>query len=645
MYLLSFISILGWIFFLSVKFKKYASFFPFFVVTAIIFILYLAGLTGTLLVANRLLFYLGLLLPIYAIFKFKLTLKELKNLPISFFFLAISGVIWYFFTRHAVIFGWDEFCWGQFTKVIFSTNHIYTVNSAIFEGKMNYPPGISLFQYYFLPFNRYSEAALYFSQGIIILSTISIIFDFVGRSKKRLFIFVLIVSSALIYFSRGILSMTNDHIVGAIFGSAILSSLYILRSNKSKLLLIPAIFALPLIKTTGIVLSLTVVLVASVDLLILNLSLGKQKKQTKINILIPVLLIFILGFSALVSIKSWDFYLKGQGVAATSTLPSLPKVRKSFSPQASDREKLTLMNFKKAIISLPLNQQEGVLGSNYTAVRIYFNLINKINRPGLSIVTWFSIFTILFGFIFYLQQPKKRVAWVALYLSLTVGLLTYLFFHLLAYMLYFSDYEGPNLASMSRYISSYFLGLAIITIGSIAIFIKEKPDKSRPLKTVAGVIFLYLLIFHTPPLIELIAPPQMIAAPTNLTREKTKKFSDYINANTEAGSKVWLIYQNTNGWECMMVRYDIVPRRMNGGSGNWSLGEKYGPQDVWTNGMPKETWSTQLLDEKYDYVFLAKVDDNFWTHYEGLFEDPIGAKSKQLFRVQKKDNSAVLVAK
>ena len=94
-----------------------------------------------------------------------------------------------------------------------------------------------------------------------------------------------------------------------------------------------------------------------------------------------------------------------------------------------------------------------------------------------------------------------------------------------------------------------------------------------------------------------------------------------------------------------MIRYDIMPRTMNGGSGNWSLGGKYGPNDVWTNSMDNETWGAQLLDEKYDYVFLAYVDENFWNYHSAIFEDPIGAKTHKLFQVVQKGNGMVLVTK
>lgn len=646
MYILSFISILGWVFFLSIKYKKYATFFPFFVTTCIISILYLGAFTRTLFFTGGLLFMLGLLLPIYTISRLKVTWNDIKSLPLSFYFLLFFGIVWFFFTIHATIFGWDEFFWAQFTKAILSTNNFYSTKSAILPAVIIYPPGIPLFQYYFLHFSYFSEGALYFSQGILAFSAISLIFDLVGRNIKRLFIFTLAVASALVYFGPGFLSIYNDHILGVVFAGATLASVFILRTNKSKLLLIPVIFALPLIKITGIILSLTVILVVLLDILISNIYLIRKKEQTKLStVKLLIIMMVIFGFSAFLPMKSWNFYLKSQGVVS-NFIPGLSKIKKSFSSQATEQEKVIIKNFNNAVISLPMNQQGSDYQFSNQFVKFYLKTIKTINRPGLTIPVWLLIFAIPFVIIIYFHKSKeRRIISLCLYFSLLGGLLIYLLIHLLAYMYNFSAFEGMGLASMSRYISSYMLGFALIVIGSVAVYLRDNSRGTKLLGLVSIVVFLYLFIFHTPPLFRLFIPPQVAAQSTNVVREKTRAVSDTINFNTESSSKIWVIYQNTNGWECMMVRYDIVPRKMNGGGGNWSLGEKYGAGDVWTTNLSKEEWGSQLLEEGYDYVYLAQVDDNFWNHYSELFEDPDKAKSYKLFKVQQKDNSVVLIAK
>lgn len=643
MHFISFISILGWTLFLSTKAKKNISFFPSIVVATIISILYLGSLIGILQYTSWFILFCGITLPIYSALKNELTFKSVKNMPVSFFILAVLGGIWFLFTINAVIFGADEFAWGQFTKVIVNTNALYNKTSAIMQGKLNYPPGIALFQYFFMSFGRYSEPAVFFAQGIFVFACITPIFDLASRNLKKILVFALTTAMSLVYFGPGLLSMTNDHIIAVIFASAIIANYFVLKTNRSKLLLIPVIFCLPLLKTTGILLSLTIVLAVTIEILITNSRYNGNKLDKKLIFKAVGVLLIMLFFTAL-SVKSWDSYIKRQGTEPTP-IPSVLKIAKSFTNKASEREKTVLRNFKKDLISRPINIQEGDIKSDISIYKTYLYVIEKINLPRLGTLAWSLIFSGLFTLIIYCQKRKNRVVAASRFLSLLVGLIIYVFFHLLAYLYFFSDYEAFKLAAMDRYFSSYFLSLSLIAIGMSSALLKENPPKAKFFGQVTGIFLIYLLIFHTPMLVRLIVPPKMMAASTQLVRDKTTSFSNEINDNTEENSKIWVIYQNTKGWECMMIRYDIVPRTMNGGSGNWSLGDKYGPNDVWTNSMEKETWSSQLLDEHYNYVFLAYADENFWNHHGEIFEDPVDAKAHKLFRVTQRENRVVLVAK
>ena len=645
MYLFSFVSLIGWISLFYNWRKRYAAYYPLLATTGLISILYVFGWLKILNWGSTFVFVIGLISFAKALFSLlsspSKAIKKIKNLPASLIFFGVAGFAWYFFTLKATLFGSDEFFWGQFTKAIVDSNNFYTLKSAIFTPKMNYPPGIALYQYYFLHFSHYAESALYFSQGTIMLSALALIFDLIAKNLKNILSIGLAIACTTVYFGPGLLSLMNDQVLGTLFASTVLASFFVLRSNKSKLLLLSAILVLPLIKSTGTVLALTAVLAISLDLIITNSNLFR-KREKRFNKAVFILII-VFGLTAILPLKSWDLYLKRQGGEATPPIPSINQIRNAFSDNASERQRLTIKNFKGALISMPMNQQEGEPVSDYPAYKLYLKATTAVSRPALPILAWLSIITLLLAATFYYQTSRERVSTLALYFSLLAGLSAFLLLHFITYLFYFSDYEAVNLASMNRYISAYFLALALVAIGSVAFFIKENPKKSAPLKTVAGAIFIYLLIFHTPPLTRLIVPPQMMAASTNAVREKTKEFSDYINAHTESTSKVWVIYQNTNGWECMMIRYDIAPRIMN--TNNWSLGSKYGPNDVWTNALPAAEFVRLIQEDSYDYIFLAKVDENFWSHYEELFENPAEAKLHRLFKIQRTaDNEISLIA-
>lgn len=641
MYILSFLSILGWTIFLSSRNHKYSAYYPFFVITSVITVLYVASLVNVLQYASWILIFSGIILPLYSVYKKELTWTSFKSMPPSFFILMILGFIWVIFTRNASIFGSDEFAWGQFAKVLVSNNALYDKNSAIMDGKLNYPPGIALYQYFFMSFNRYSEPAIFFAQGFFALASITPIFDFIGRSLKKILAFSLAIAMSLVYFGPGLLSMTNDHIIGSAFAIAIIANLFILKTNKSKLLLLPIIFVLPLIKTTGILLSLIIVLSVIIEIVF---NLVRNKVSTKKIFLKSLVVLVLLGFFALLPVKSWDFYMKSQGIDATP-MPTPSLILKSFSSEASEREKMVLKNFRRDLIERPINFQEGDIKSDIQIYKTYIKIIEKINRPPLGTLSWSLIFLLLMALMIYCAKEEEKVLNISRFGVLLLGLVVYTFFHLLAYMYYFSEYEALKLAAMDRYLSSYFLSLSLISIAFSAKLLKEKSDNKRIFIWAGSILLVYLMIFHTPTIVKLVVPPKMMAKSTESVRAKTRPFSEEINSKTEKDSKIWVIYQNTKGWECMMIRYDIVPRRMNGGSGNWSLGEKYAPEDVWTNEMPDETWRQQIQDEKFTYVYLAYTDDNFWSHHSGMFADSNSAKSNKLFKVEQKDGQIALIAK
>jgi hypothetical protein len=488
-------------------------------------------------------------------------------------------------------------------------------------------------------FSRYNEPAIFFAQGIFIFAAIAPIFDFMGRNLKKFLVILLAAAMSLVYFGPGLLSMTNDHIIGSAFALAIIANFLILKTNKSKLLLIPIIFILPLIKTTGILLSLIIILSVACELIF---NLIGRKRPAKEILLKSIVILIILAISALLPMKSWSSYIKSQEQDASST-PSLSMITKSFSDEASEREKTVLKNFKIDLIKRPINFQEGEIKSNIPAYDAYLKIIKKINQPPLGSIAWSLIFLALFILIILFSKKEEKIANISRFTILLLGLAIYAFFHLLAYMYYFSDYEAFKLAAMDRYFSSYFLGLSLVTIAFFATLFQYKTVNKKALIGTLTVLLAYLIVFHTPILVKLVVPPKMMAKSTESVREKTRPFSNEINSKTKEGSKIWVIYQNTKGWECMMIRYDIVPRRMNGGSGNWSLGQKYGPQDVWTNPMPDDVWSEQIIDGKYDYVYLAFADDNFWLNHIGMFADP-SVRNHKLFIVEIKDNKARLVA-
>ena len=125
MYILGFLSILGWVFLLYRWRSKYAAYYPLLTATTVICSLYIGAYLKILSFTSALIFGVGLLLLLKALLQnlktivsYRLITRSLKIIPISIVFFVLVGLAWYIFTLKATIFGWDEFFWGQFTKAV-----------------------------------------------------------------------------------------------------------------------------------------------------------------------------------------------------------------------------------------------------------------------------------------------------------------------------------------------------------------------------------------------------------------------------------------------------------------------------------------------------------------------------------------------
>ena len=94
--------------------------------------------------------------------------------------------------------------------------------------------------------------------------------------------------------------------------------------------------------------------------------------------------------------------------------------------------------------------------------------------------------------------------------------------------------------------------------------------------------------------------------------------ANIIKENVELNDKVYIIYQNIGGgYEYHKLRYSISPIVTNL-LYEWSLGPKYYESDIWSLDLTKEEFEKKLIDEEFDYVFIAKIDKQFVDIYGSL---------------------------
>lgn len=218
----------------------------------------------------------------------------------------------------------------------------------------------------------------------------------------------------------------------------------------------------------------------------------------------------------------------------------------------------------------------------------------------------------IIGFILYIirddEKEKKKI--LTLLLSFNIGFLLYCLLLLATFMFAFTETEGRSLASYSRYMSTYFISW-IITFAGIAINNKSK----NPIIVVLIAIMLCVYPTNILSIVNLFGRKEV----TGITDEINLE-ANIIKENVELDEKVYLIYQNIGGgYEYHKLRYCISPIVTNL-MYEWSLGPKYQENDIWSYDITKEEFEKKLIDENFDYVFIAKIDEQFIKIYGDLIE-------------------------
>ena len=214
------------------------------------------------------------------------------------------------------------------------------------------------------------------------------------------------------------------------------------------------------------------------------------------------------------------------------------------------------------------------------------------------------------GIIIYLvnkdKQDKKKIATILLALNIGFGL--YCLLLLATFMFAFTETEGRALASYSRYMSTYFIAWIIITVG-LALNSKIK-------NVILSLTIAIMLCLYPTSVISIVD----ITSRKNLSGidDEIRTEANIIKENVELNDKVYIIYQNIGGgYEYHKLRYSISPIVTNL-LYEWSLGPKYYESDIWSLDLTKEEFEKKLIDEEFDYLFIAKIDKQFVDIYGSL---------------------------
>lgn len=520
-------------------------------------------------------------------------------------FLLLS-LVFAGFSIFAQILQWDDYSWGAFVKHLNRFGHYWNSDSAILEQGLRYFPGASLWESFFLGKNLFFEQPLFFSLALIFTATIHGIMP-QNLDRKKWFYHFVLICAPISWFSIGIFTINLEVPMGLLLGMGLIS---IIDLEEPRELIVPFSIALflAITKETGLVLSLLIVFAIILRVMRKKLFFSRW---TLFSIL--CLLIMFINF------ELWQWYLKQDPILKTFPTADIANQIKSDLQGASARTIETLHTFFDALFTRPLGRC----------------FLSRIPLPYFKYIKGFYFFWAgLFTICFYLA--RKEFEFIITFLW---GLFGYSFLLLITFLYVFGEYEGRLLASYERYIGMYFLASALLAI-------KLSLDKGFFQKRLflKFVVTLIVLFIPSP---RIFYPDSIKYLLPNVVREKlrihpnAKEEIEIIRSKvitqTSENSKIWFIWQHSQGLEAMAMRFEIAPRKMN--VSKWSFGKPYGPEDIWTHQDNIEGVESTFLS--VDYVAIGYLEDSFIENFSTLFKEK--PKSGSLYKKHFINNKLQLV--
>lgn len=569
------LSLLGYCLALT-RFSKWPiEYTPFFVVSAVVVLLYcFAGMHFLKIGADSLLTLGGALLFLSPLFLFshRHVLTERYATPgfiVSLIFLTVFLIL----ARQGHFSGWDEFAqWGPHSQLVFLNNGFIRASDA--TACKSYPPGSALFHYLFFRVSGYHEGTAYLAQCLLMMASLFIFTH--GYSWKSWQKTVIAYAATLILFlllhtkigpSE---SLYMDDAVGIYIGMTMVAYLGSSKKIDAILYLIPIIATLSLLKPKLYPLVLIATTIILVDQFVTN----------KKNIFLMLLTALILPGTNYLTTTSWHHYLNTIGTPLARQLH------------------LTIAQIKNTLFAPP--------GSFSHAVIV--NYIHAL-KPALFFLCVILSLTLITYYCY--AAKNKRVSLLAISATLFLGFIAYIFGLLLMYLFTFVPYEAIHHASMSRYLHIYYLIWSLVAL--YFLFDATRSITKKYCRAIEnGFVFLIIMGF-----IIFLCLPHKHKNKTQSLRQSVMQIATAVKQITKPHDSVFSIWQNTTGLPFAMLTDALVPRKLN--SGCHAFGKSVTSQDIWTCHLTPKDLQKQF--RHFDYLLLAYTDKNFWSHYQSILPD------------------------
>lgn len=540
--------------------------------------------------------------------------------PNMFVFLLLY-LFFVFINRGRMAQSHDEFShWIDIVKV-FTTINDFGFNPKAHSLFQSYPPGMAIFQYLsqrlFLwvnPGQNFSEWRCFLAYQVLCYGIALPVYKNLDYKKilpSILIVFAMFILPTAIY-SEMYSVLYIDPFLGFISGIGLIEVFIEKRKDNYYYTYIVLLCCLlTLTKDVGIVMAFILAAFYAVDYIAVN---GSKKKVYKD--------IFKCGipFIAFLSVK----YLWKQKLVLSNawvvfdTRIDVTTLIHVLTGEDTSYKREVLIHYIREIFEANFEIASTGIKVSY----ISFMLIQLL---------WFFFLTA------YAYEKQKRINYLQMVfynITVLISMTGYILGMGIIYMFNFSEQEALGLASLDRYLGILFLPFLLLnTVITLLIYFDKHGNSLKYKVGFGGVILLVWLIS---------APQNIVYVIGGEKREESCRvrsyfmdLSDVIQRECDENDKIYLISQETTGYQYYVMRYLARPSYI--ANRWWSIGVPFYEGDIYTQEKTAEQLKNELLNEDYDYLAILRTNDYFNENYSSLFAYPYDISGDSLYWVNKED--------
>jgi len=536
-------------------------------------------------------------------------LRLLMTPGFAAFFLVALWLLLCF--RGHMFTAWDDFShWGLAVKNM----HMYqALPAAVPQSTVtyrDYPPATTLFSWF------WTQLSGGFNEGDPqrALNMLMMCFLLPLMRKQRWKKWGSSVSMALALFllplafhAEAYRTLAVDLLLGCLVLHALTNWFLVTRDKHTLLVLSCSLFLLPIVKETGVMFALLVLVIIGVDII-----MGKDSEFNKLKMLL------VLVLSIALSRLSWVAYLQLNDIPKVwnPAAISFTEIIKMFLWESTPYRTRALANFWEALCD-PTFLMDGHIVQ-------------------LSYVMWVAVFALAAGWIIHVGGENAR-RYRRCFGILAVGLVVYTFALLIVLQFLFRMDEAENLASLDRYLSSYLLPMVMFPA---LILHRHYMSKERNAVS-SGLCLLAVLLMVVNPLLGV--QETVLAWEKNEAAYKQRMnqlVPTAVMAQLDSEKDlVYVVSSRDDGKNYYKSAYQFTPVRIQQGmTSAWVMSSRgvlvpgyrgvvYSPQE----------WADVLLSGGFTHVYLQQTDIYFQAAFKDLFADPENIKAGKLYRIETVD--------